>query len=265
MIVVTSPTGNIGRHVVEHLIDAGKKVRVIVRDAGRLAPQVRERVEIIEGSHGDAAVVDRAFAGADAVFWLAPPDSRRTLEEVYLDFTRPAAEAFRRHAVARVVGITAIGRGTPWEHRAGLVTASIGMDDMIMATGVAYRGIAMPSFMDNALRQAQAIKDQHMMFGPIEADKKTPSTATRDAGLFAAKLLRDEAWTGQEEIPLLGPENLSMNEMAAIVSDVVGHEIRYQHVSFDGFKGQLLGSGVSESFAQGHVDMMRAKNDGMDN
>ncbi|MBD5655150.1 MAG: hypothetical protein IAI50_08195 [Candidatus Eremiobacteraeota bacterium] len=56
-----------------------------------------------------------------------------------------------------------------------------------------------------------------------------------------------------------------MNEMAAIVSDVVGHEIRYQHVSFDAFKGQLLGSGVSESFAQGYVDMMRAKNDGMDN
>ena len=265
MIVVTAPTGNIGHHVVEHLLEAGEKMRVIVRDPSKLAPAVRDRAEVIDGSHGDAAVVDRAFAGADAVFWLAPPDPRRTLDEVYLDFTRPAAEAFRRHGVARVVGVTALGRGTPWEDEAGLVTASIRMDDMIMATGVAFRGLAMPSFMDNALQQANTIKDQGMMFGPIDADKKAPATAARDAGVVAARLLLDKAWTGQEDIPLLGPEDLSMNDMAAIISEVLGREIRYQQIPIDAFKAQLLDRGLSESFAQGYIDMMRAKNDGMDN
>ena len=42
-----------------------------MRDAGKLAQPVRDRVEIVEGSHGDAAVVDRAFEGAEAVFWVA--------------------------------------------------------------------------------------------------------------------------------------------------------------------------------------------------
>lgn len=265
MIVVTAPTGNIGHRVVENLLAAGAPLRLVLRDAAKLPAAVRSRVEVVEGSHGDAAVVGRAFEGADAVFWLAPPNPRRTLEKVYLDFTRPAAEAFRRQGVKRVVGITALGRGTEWENKAGLVTASIRMDDMIMATGVAFRGLAMPSFMDNVLQQAASIKEQGMMFGPVDADKKLPATATRDMGAVAARLLLDSKWTGQEEVPVLGPEDLSFNDMAAIMSDVLGKPVRYQQVPFDAFKAQLTGRGMTESFAQGFADMMRAKNDGMDN
>ena len=147
MIVVTTRTGNIGHHVVEPLLAAGETVRVVARDPGNLDPAVRDRVEVVEGSHGDAAVVNRALEGADALFWLAPPDPSLTLEQAYIDFTRPAAEAIRRHGVGHVVGVTALGRGTPWQDRAGLVTTSIRMDDLLMATGAAFRGLAMPSFM----------------------------------------------------------------------------------------------------------------------
>ena len=265
MIVVTAPTGQIGHHVVKDLIALAKPLRLVVRDASKLPDSVRNHVEIVEGSHGDAASVDRAFAGADAVFWLAPPNPQRTLEEVYLDFTRPAVEAFRRHAVKRVVAVTALGRGTSWENRAGLVTASIRMDDMIMESGVAFRGLAMPSFMDNVLRQAGSIREKGMMFGPIDPNRRAPTAATRDMGAVAARLLADDTWSGQEEVPVLGPEDLSGNEMATIISDVLGREVRYVQTSFEELKAQMLGLGASESFAQGYVDMFRAKNEGMDN
>ena len=102
------------------------------------------------------------------------------------------------------------------------------------------------------------------MFGPIDADKKAPTTATRDMGAVAARLLADRAWTGQEELAVLGPEDLSMNDMAAIMSEVLGRRIRYRQIPFDAFKEQLAGRGMSKSFAQGYVDMMRAKDEGMD-
>ena len=137
-------TGQIGHHVVKHLLAGDAPLRLVVRDQSKLPHVVRSRVEIIEGSHGDAEVVDRAFNGADALFWLAPPNPQKTLEEVYLDFTRPAAGALRKHEVKRVVAITALGRGTEWQDKAGLVTASIRMEDMLMASGVAFRGLAMP-------------------------------------------------------------------------------------------------------------------------
>ena len=112
MIVITAPTGNIGDRVVQDLLAAGEQLRLVLRDAMKLPGNVRSRVEVVEGSHGEAAVIDQAFAGADAVFWLAPPDPRRTLKQAYVDFTRPAAAAIRRHGVRRVVGVTALGRGT---------------------------------------------------------------------------------------------------------------------------------------------------------
>src|SRR6266436_4426423 len=98
MIVVTTPTGLIGHQVLDNLLDRGEELRVIARDASALPADVRERLDIVEGSHRDAAVVDEAFAGADVVFWLTPPDPRApSVEAAFVDFTRPAADAFKRH------------------------------------------------------------------------------------------------------------------------------------------------------------------------
>ena len=50
MIVVTTPTGNIGSLVVKDLLSAGEAVRVIVRDQAKLSTEIRGRVEVVEGS-----------------------------------------------------------------------------------------------------------------------------------------------------------------------------------------------------------------------
>ncbi len=264
MIVVTTPTGKIGHHVVQHLLDAGEKVRVVARDPGKLPRAVRDQVDIIEGSHGEAAVVNRAFDGAEAVFWLVAPDPADMVVHSYVEFSKPASEAIRRHGVKRVVAVSALGRGTEWQDKAGLVTGALRMVDLLNESGAAVRGLALPAFMDNALQQVDAIK-AGQMFGPLDPDKRVPHTATRDSGAVAAQLLRDLTWTGQADVPVLGPEDLSYAELADILSEVLGREVRYQQVSFEAFKARLLGQGVSEAFAQGYVDMMRAKNEGMDN
>ncbi len=195
MIVVTTPTGNIGRHVVRSLLDAGETVRVVARDPARLPQAVRDQAEVVEGSHGDAAVVDRAFRGADAVFWLCPPTPSATPHAQTIDFTRPAADAIRRHGVPRLVAATTLGRGTAWRDRAGMATASIRMVDLLRETGAAVRGLALPAFMDNALQQVTTIRDG-LMTGAIGSDIKLPHTAARDTGAAASRLLRDASWEG---------------------------------------------------------------------
>jgi uncharacterized protein YbjT (DUF2867 family) len=64
---------------------------------------------------------------------------------------------------------------------------------------------------------------------------------------------------------VLGPEDLSLNEMAQIMSEVLGRSIDYQRIPFDAYKAQLTDRGMSEGMAQGMVDMMAAKNAGLDN
>jgi uncharacterized protein YbjT (DUF2867 family) len=266
MIVITTPAGQIGRQVLANLLSSGAELRVIARDPSQLPAGVRDDLDIIVGSHGDAAVVDKASSGADAVFWLTPPDPRApSVDAAFVGFTRPAADAFRRHGVGRVVAVSALGRGTPWAGRAGFVTGSLAMDDLIAASGVAYRALVNPSFMDNTARQAESIKNQGMFFSPIAGDRKMPAVATRDIAAAAARLLLDPNWSGVGEVPLLGPEDLSFNDMAEIMSDVLGKEIRFQQNTFEAYKDRFVSFGMSDAMAQGMTDMAWAKNEGIDN
>lgn len=262
MIVVTTPTGTIGSQLVQRLLDDNAKVRVIVRDPARLPADVRDRVEVVAGTHGDRDVVATAFDGADAVFWLAPPNPRtETLDSAYREFTRPAAENL---TTQRVVAVSATGRGTQLQHRAGLVTASFAMCDLIADTGVPFRELALPGFMDNVLRNIPEIVNEGVYRSPFPGDAKHPTCATKDIAATAARLLLDDTWTGQGRVAVLGPEDLSGNDMAAIMADVLGRPVRHEQVPSDAFLAQAKASGMSDAMVHGFYDMMMAKRDGLD-
>ncbi|RZT86300.1 uncharacterized protein YbjT (DUF2867 family) [Pseudonocardia sediminis] len=267
MLVITTPTGDIGSQVLTRVLETApsEEVRVVVRDPARLPAPVRDRVEVVAGSHGDADVVDRAFDGADAVFWLVPPDSQApSLDVAYSGFTRAAAKAFTVHGVSHVVGVSALGRGTPVADRAGLVTASLAMDDLIAATGVAYRALANPTFMDNLLRQIASIRDDGVFTDTQAPDRRAPSAATRDIAAVAVDLLLDRSWTGAGSVAVLGPEDLSQEDMARIMTEVLGRPVRYRREPLENLAARLTGFGAGEAFARGMVDMMRAKDEGLD-
>ncbi len=266
MIVITTPTGNIGSQVLKNLLSSKEPIRVITRNPDRIASDARKRVEVVVGSHGDSAVVNKAFDGADSVFWLVPPDPRAaSVEATYVDFARPAAKALRQQEVKRVVGVSPLGRGTPWAANAGLVTAALAMDDLIVSSGVSYKALTMPSFMDNLLRQADSITSNGVFSLPIDGDRKLPSVSSRDIASAAARLLLDHIWTGVSSVPILGPEDVSYNDMAQILSEVLERPVRFEQISNDAFKSRLLGRGMSDAMPQGNVDMWIAKAHGIDN
>ncbi|MFJ9933997.1 NAD(P)H-binding protein [Streptomyces virginiae] len=268
MIVITAPTGNIGSRLLSLLVEAaparGEEVRVVVRDPARLPGAVRGRVEVVTGSHGDAATVERAFTGADAVFWLVPPDVSLTPEEAYSGFTRPAARAFAAHGVRHVVGVSALGRGTAQAGRAGLVTASLAMDDLIAGSGVAYRALASPSFFENLLEEADSIRENGVFTDTVAADRPAPLVAVADIAATAAGLLLDRSWTGAGSVPVLGPQDLSPHDLARIMSEELGRPVRYERQTLDELRSTMLGHGLSPAFVEGMVDMKRAKDEGLD-
>jgi uncharacterized protein YbjT (DUF2867 family) len=265
MIIITTPTGAIGHQVLEHVMRSTESIRVIARNPSQISRVVPERVEVIKGSHADADVVNRAFAGADSVFWVVPPDPRaQSVEAAYIDFTRPACDAFKKHRVKRVVGISALGRGTPCAGNAGLVTASLKMDDLIASSGVGYRAVTNPSFMDNLLRQVELIKNQSIFALPISGDLKQPSACTGDIAMTSADLLLDSSRTGVASVPVLGPEDLSYSDMAQIMSEVLGKPIRFQQSSIESPKARLMERGMSEAMAQGQADMWTVYGKGLE-
>ena len=198
------------------------------------------------------------------MFWLVPPDPRaESVEAAYVGFSRPACDAFKTQGVKRVVGVSAFGRGAAVSGKAGNVTASLAMDDLIASTGVSYRALTMPPFMDNLLRQVESIRNQGMFFDMVSGDLKQPTCATRDIATVAARLLLDHTWSGVASRPVLGPEDLSYNDMAQIMSEVLGRPVRYQQIADSALKATLTGFGLSDAMAQGMVDMMAAYDQGL--
>ncbi|MGW8537980.1 NmrA family NAD(P)-binding protein [Rhodococcus qingshengii] len=262
MIVVTAPTGQIGRQILDTLIGAGQSVRVITRDAARLDPKTRERAEVVQGSHSDPAVLSEAFEGADSVLWLVPPNPRaENIYYHYLEFTRAASEAIKAEGVKRVVGVTSLGRA--YGRNAGTLSPAFAMDEMIESTGVDYRALAMPYFMENLLNQIDAIKSQGTFFMPNSAERPLALVATRDIASAATELLTDDSWSGQGNVPVISPDSLSPNDMAQVLSEVFRRPIRFQHVDDEAYKATMLQYGMSDAWAQGLVDMASAQSDGI--
>ena len=263
MIVVTAPTGNIGGKVLSLLLKGGEPVRVIARDPSKLMEKTRRAVEVVEGSHGDAKVVMRAFEGARAVFWLPPGNPKaQNVDETYVGFSRPACTAVAARGVRQVVTVSALGRG--WPRWAGNVTASLAMDDLFAGSGAALRALACASLMENVLRQSASIRAAGDYHWPTPADLRTRQVASRDVAAAAARLLRDPSWGGSGSVPLLGPEDLTHREMMAVASGVLGKTLRYQEMGLDDLRSMMVGRGASAGMADAMVAMMTAKNEGID-
>jgi uncharacterized protein YbjT (DUF2867 family) len=234
---------------------------VIVRDPIRLDAGVRSRVEIVQGSHDDPAVLSRALDGADGLFWLVPPGFGDTnMEERYLGFTRPVADAIRRRSVPHVVPVSSAGHG--WPTRAGVLSAAFAMDAAIERTGTAYRALSMPFYMENLLGQLGAIQEQGIFSLAQAADRPLATVATRDIATAAA-LLADRSWAGQEHVPVFGPDRISPNAMAALMSDVLGRTVSFRQLSVADVESALTQRGASEGVVRDMIETMVAVSDGI--
>ncbi|MFG2576799.1 NAD(P)H-binding protein [Streptomyces sp. NPDC048481] len=264
MIVVTTPTGQIGREVLSLLLDADQDgatpVRVVVRDPARLAPRDRERVEVVRGSHADPAVLKEACEGADRIFWLVPPTPG--VEDVdghFRAFTQPLLEVIdSRSGPERVVAVSTLGRGVARD--AGPISASLAMDEAIAATGVHYRALCPPALMENLLRQAAPIRDEGVWTEALAPDRVLRTCAVRDIAAQAARLLLDPSWTGYRDVALAGPDDLTPEDMARVVADVLGRPVRLRRITSAELKATMIRHGATEAWARAIADMTDAQN-----
>ena len=161
-----------------------------------------------------------------------------------------------------MVGVSGIGRGVAV--KAGPVSAAFRKDEEIEGTGVAYRALWCSGFMENMLQSLGSLKQQGMFFGPARPDVTMPRASTRDIAASAARLLTDRSWTGQGGLAVLGPEDLSNDDMAGVMTEVLGKAIRYQQVPGEAYKATLMQYGASQEFASSLLEMYEAKDNGLD-
>lgn len=110
-IAVFGASGRTGRYVVEQALAAGNEVVAFVRTPAKLGIE-HERLSTVQGDVTDAAAVEKAVAGADAVISVLGPSDNSPYLKVSKG-TRNILEAMKKHGVSRFVASTGAGIPDP--------------------------------------------------------------------------------------------------------------------------------------------------------
>ena len=121
----------------------------------------------------------------------------------------------------------------------------------------------MPFYMENLLAQLGAIREQGTFSLAYAADRPLASVATRDIAVTAAALLADRSWAGQEHVPVFGPDRISPNAMAALMSAVLGRTVIFRQLSVADVESALTQRGASEGVVRDVIETIAAVSDGI--
>ena len=254
-ILVTTPTGRIGRQIVSELLSPEFSVRVIARDPARLLPEVREQVEVIHGSMEDAATLRRALDGVEAMFFCVPtvPWKATDVRAHYERFARVAGQATRETKASRVVTISAVGKGRA--RNAGPISALHAMEDILNESGAAIRHLRCGAFFENFLCQAETIAGHGVISCPMPGHIPIPMVATADIADAALRWLVRRDWNGVAGVAVHGPEGVSYNQAAAVIERVLERPVRYQEMAANTYVQKLIGHGASIEYSQSMIAM----------
>ena len=112
-VCIVGGSGYVGRSVVEHIQEGGRRVRVVTRQRPRAAGlTVLPTVEVMVGNPHDPAVLDRAFEGMDAVVNLVGilhEDRRQSFRACHVELPRAVAAAARRAGALHLLHMSALG------------------------------------------------------------------------------------------------------------------------------------------------------------
>ena len=112
-IAVVTPAGQVGRHVVSALLKKEVELILIGREGQRskISNLLDSRVSFRAAGLDQSSELTHATEGADALFWLTPPNTATDMREWYQSTARAAAAAVRENGIKRVVNLSAIGAG----------------------------------------------------------------------------------------------------------------------------------------------------------
>lgn len=258
MYVITGATGNTGKRIATQLLAAGKKVRVVVRNADKAKDLAAQGAELAVGDVGNAAFLAQAFQGAKAVYLLIPPKLDAVDFPAYQATMGEAqVKALREARVPYVVHLSSMGAHTPVG--TGPVAGLFWQERLLNRLPDTHVLHLRPSyFMENFLANIPMIKHQGIIGGTNRPDTKMFFIATSDIADYAAKRLLALDFTGKEVQELIGSRDSSPQEMATVLGTAIGKpDLKWVTFPEEGFKAALMGFGISESVANGYVEMGR--------
>jgi len=252
-IVLNVCSGNIGGHLAEYLLDLNQSITVINRDAKKAQHLADRGAKVVVGGFDDVAVLDAAFAGAKAIFWMLPPPSSPNYLAWAAAATQAAADAALRHKVDRFVYISSVGAQGD---KKGAISVHFTNEQILFSALHNVTSLRPGFFMENFLRDVPTVLSQGAAYSAF-AGYPTATIAARDIARRAAAYLMYE-WTGQRIVGLHGPRDITAEQAWAAIGKAIGKDIKVHSVTVDESMAALKGYGVPDFLLQLLGDMYRS-------
>ena len=258
MIAVMGITGNVGGAVANSLLAEGRNVRAVVRDEEKGDPWKRKGCELAVADIHNAELLEKAFAGAEGVFVMAPPvfDPKPGFPEArsMAAAVRSALEATRP---GRVVYLSTIGAQSSREN---LLTQHTLIEKDLTEARVTITFLRPGWFMENFSWDVAPARDKGVIPSFLQPlDEAFPMVATEDIGRVAAELL-GETWTGVRVVELEGPRRVSPNDVAATFSKLLGKPVQMELVPHEKWEEMFRAQGMTNP--RPRVQMLDGFNEG---
>src|SRR6202050_3567342 len=260
MYVILGATGNTGSIVANFLLSAGKKLRVVGRESGRLQRFVDKGAEAFTADMSDAAALTKAFTSARAAYLLLPPAKSREDQERDSD---AIAKAVKDSGLRYAVHLSSYGAQVP--EGTGPVAGLHSSEQKLNAIGgLNVLHLRAAYFMENNLAAIGMIHGMGIFGNALLPGLKLPMAATRDVGAYAAQRLWDLDFSGKQTRELLGERDLSMTEAAAVIARGIGKpDLRYQQLSYDQVQQGWMQRVILPNGAALYIEMYKAVNAGV--
>jgi uncharacterized protein YbjT (DUF2867 family) len=248
MILITGASGNVGKEVLKQIAQTGPQVRAAFQSVNKAAAP--SGVEIVTVDYNQPETLRTALKGVERVFLVGPPTAQLPALE------RKAMEVIAQSDVRQVVKLSAMGGREaifPRQHAQS--------EDYILSSGVPYTFLRPNGFMQNIVNyNAPTINAQNAFYGS-EGDGQVSQIDLRDVAAVAVRALTEDGHVGKA-YTLTGPQALTNREIAQILSDKLGREIRYINLPPAQLKDALLSAGVPEWNANALLDLQRLYREG---
>ncbi len=233
MLLITGPSGNVGHELVDLL---STRPDLEFRVASRQTPQPRGTVNTCEMDFFDRSTWESALTGVDRLFLLFPLPGNRAAREAIIPFIAAAERAGCRHVV--YVSVFGADRARIIPHYK--------VEAALRGSSMTWTVLRCSFFMQNLHRSLSTHGDDISrgdLFIPAGRGRTTFLDA-RDAAAVAARILSDPGGHLNTVYELTGPAALTMDDVAAELSEALGYPVRYTDPGLIAFARRLRRRGV---------------------
>lgn len=261
-ITVTGSLGNISKPLAKQLIAAGHQVTIISSNGDKVKDIEALGAKAAIGSIGDADFLTKAFAGADAVYTMVPPNFAATDYRKYVSGSaRNYAEAIRKNGITRIVNLSSIGADI--DGGTGQISGVHDGEIVLNALeGVNIKHIRAGFFYVNFYANIDMIKNLGFISANYGPGTRLVMVHPEDIAAVVAEELQS-SFTGKR-VRYITSDDRTAGEVASVLGAAIGKpDLQWVEFTDEQALAGMLQAGLPEPIAKNFIEMNNAVGSGI--